>query len=136
MCNPKIPHNLYGIQIDITTSVQPREYFMEYIETLPHIKKFNYENMTVWYIFEFSVSIRAIFEKFLEKQIGTKIRNFPWSSTLVSTFHNGLITRIDTDKPVYNTYIYGIPSHSVYNHKPSAFDTVTLTAQQLYNLTN
>lgn len=136
MCSFEIPNRLYGIHIDIGETTQSKEYFMEYIETLPHIKKANYENMTVWYILECSVYIRAIFEKFLEKQIGTKIRNFPWSSTLVSTFHIGLITRIDTNKPVYSAYIYGVPSHSLYNRKPSAFDTVTLTAQQLYNLTN
>lgn len=136
MCSFEIPNRLYGIHIDISEDTQSKRYFMEYIETLPHIKKINYENMTVWYILERSGFIIAIFEKLLEKRIGTKVCNFPWSSTLVSTFHNGLITRIDTDKPVYNTYIYGIPSHSLYNHKPSAFDTVTLTTQQLYNLTN
>lgn len=136
MCSCEIPSRLYGIHMDISKGTQSEKYFMEYIETLPHIKKANYENMTVWYILECSVSIRAIFEKFLEKRIGTKIRNFPWSSTLVATFHIGLITRIDTGKPVYGTYIYGVPTHSLYNHKPSTFDTVTLTAQQLYNLTN
>lgn len=136
MCSFEIPDRLYGIHMDISEDTQSKKYFMEYIETLPHIKKANYEDMTVWYILKRSAFIRFIFEKFLEKRIGTIVRNFPWSSTLVSTFHNGLITRVDTDKPVYGTYIYGVPSRSFYNRKPSSFDTVTLTAQQLYNLTN
>lgn len=135
MCSFEIPDKLYGIQMDITINVQPREYFMEYIETLPHIKKFNYEDKSVWYIFEFSGFTRTLFTKFLEKQIGSKVRNNPWRSCLVSTYHNGPIIRKDHKKPVYGEYTY-VPyvPYSVFPDKRS--DTVTLSAQQLYNLTN
>lgn len=133
MCNFEIPNKLYGIQIDITISVQPREYFMEYIETLPHIKKFNYEDMSVWYIFEFSGFTRALFVKFLEKQIGSKVRNYPWRTCLVPTYHNGPIIRKDHKKSVCGEYIYEpysiLPNRCISN-------TVTLSEQQLYNLTN
>lgn len=135
MCSFEIPDKLYGIQMDIAINVQPREYFMEYIETLPHIKKINYEDRSVWYIFEFSGFTRTLFTKFLEKQIGTIVRNYPWRSCLVSTYHNGPIIRKDHKKPVSGEYTY-VPyvPYSVFPDKRS--DTVTLTVQQLYNLTN
>lgn len=136
MCSFEIPQSLYGIHIDISTNEQPREFFMEYIETLPHIKKINYKNMTVWYILEFSEFTKGIFRKFQHHNIGDKVRNFPWKTTLVSTYHNGLITQINTDKSVYDEYIYGEPHYSFYARKPPSFDTVTLSTQQLYNLTN
>lgn len=125
MCSFKIPHKLYGIHMD-NALTETRKCFIEYIETLPHIKKYSKEDQTLWYIFESSGFITNLFHKFLEKNIGTKVRNYPWRTCLVSTYHNGHIMKMENSNPGYGEYIYC--------SRYSSFDRVTLMSGELFYL--
>ena len=125
MCSFKIPHKLYGIHMD-TTLTDSRKYFIEYLEILPHIKKYSKDNRGVWYIFELSDFIINIFHKFSEKGIGTKVRHYPWKTCLVSTYYMGSIRRIEYEKSKYGEYKYT-------SCNPE-YDKVTLMTGELFYL--
>lgn len=125
MCSFEIPNRLYGIYMD-TTLTETRKCFIEYIETLPHIKKYNKDNHGVWYIFKMSSFITTLFRKFLEKSIGIKVRHNPWRSCLVPTYHIGPIRRIKDASPKYGEHIY-------ISYYPE-YDKVTLMTGELFYL--
>lgn len=125
MCSFEIPNSLYGIYMD-TTLTETRKYFIEYIETLPHIKKYDKDNHGVWYIFKISGFTATLFRKFLEKSIGTKVRRNPWRSCLVPTYHNGPIKRVKDASPKYGEHTYT-------SYYPE-YDKVTLMTGELFYL--
>lgn len=127
MSNFEIPKALYGIYMN-TILTDARRYFIEYLETLPHIKKYSKDNKEVWYIFEMSDFIIDIFHKFSEKGIGTKIRHYPWKTCLVPTYYMGSIRRVDCDKPKYGEYTY--------TSCTPEYDKVTLMSGELFYLVN
>ena len=125
MCNHKVPNNLYGIHMDTVICIPAREYFIEFLETLPHIKKYTRDNRSVWYIFEYSSYLRYIIGNFLEKNIGVVVHRYPWvTSFLVSVYYNDLITLLSCSGP---ECIY-IPN--------AASDKIKLSVQEIFNLTN
>lgn len=129
----EIPNKLFGIHMDAVITTTTRSYFIEYLEILPHIKKYAKDNRSVWYIFESSGFIRNIFNKFLEKNIGNKVLKYPWKSCIAPTYHIGPIMRVRYAKPVDGEHTYS--PHTIWKKQ---FDDaiVTLSTQQLYNLTN
>lgn len=125
MSNFEIPNDLFGIYMD-NVLTDSRKYFIEYLETLPHIKKYSKDNLEVWYIFEMSDFTIDLFHKFSEKGIGTKVRHYPWKTCLVPTYYIGSIRRVDYAKPKYGEYIYT-------SHHPT-YDKVTLMSEELFYL--
>lgn len=125
MCNPKIPYNLYGIHMDTVIRIPAREYFIEFLETLPHIKKCTKDNRSAWYIFEYSKHLRRLIDNFLEKNIGVVVHRYPWvTSFLVSTYYNDLITLLSCSGPecIYITN--------------AASDKIRLPVQEIFNIIN
>lgn len=125
MCNPKIPYNLYGIHMDTVIRIPAREYFIEFLETLPHIKKNTKNNRSVWYIFEYSRDIRYLIDNFLEKSIGVVVHRYPWAARfLVSVYYNDLITLLSCSGPecIYITN--------------EGSDKIKLSAQEIFNIIN
>lgn len=125
MCNPKVPYNLYGIHMDTVIRIPAREYFIEFLETLPHIKKNTKNNRSVWYIFEYSRDLRYLIDNFLEKSIGVVVHRYPWAASfLVSVYYNDLITLLSCSGPEC-IYITNAGS-----------DKIKLSAQEIFNITN
>lgn len=125
MCNPKIPYNLYGIHMDTVIRIPAREYFIEFLETLPHIKKCTKDNRSVWYLFEYSKHLRRLIDNFLEKNIGVVVHRYPWvTSFLVSTYYNDLITLLSCSGPE-GIYITN-----------AASDKIRLPVQEIFNIIN
>lgn len=125
MCNPKIPYTLYGIHMDTVIRIPAREYFIEFLETLPHIKKYTKDNRSVWYIFKYSRHIRYLINNFLEKSIGVVVHRYPWAASfLVSVYYNDLITLLSCSGPecIYVTN--------------DATDKIKLSVQEIFNIIN
>lgn len=125
MSNPKIPYTLYGIHMDTVIRIPAREYFIEFLEILPHIKKYTKNNRSVWYIFEYSSHLRYLIDNFLEKNIGVVVHRYPWvTSFLVSVYYNDLITLLSCSGPecIYITN--------------AASDKIKLSAQEIFNIIN
>lgn len=125
MCNPKVPYNLYGIHMDTVIRIPAREYFIEFLETLPHIKKYTKNNRSVWYIFEYSSHLRYLIDNLLEKNIGVVVHRYPWvTSFLVSVYYNDLITLLSCSSPecIYITN--------------AASDKIKLSPQEIFNIIN
>lgn len=125
MCNSKIPYNLYGIHMDTVIRIPAREYFIEFLETLPHIKKYAKDNRSVWYIFEYSKHLRYLIDNFLENEIGVVVHSYPWvTSFLVSVYYNDLITLLSCSGPecIYITN--------------AASDKIKLSVQEIFNIIN
>lgn len=122
MCNPKIPYNLYGIHMDTVIHIPARDYFIEFLETLPHIKKYAKNNRSVWYIFEYSSHLKYLIDNFLEKSIGVAVHKYPWvASFLVSVYYNDSITLLSCSGPecIYITN--------------TASDKIKLSVQEIFN---
>lgn len=125
MCNPKIPYNLYGIHMDTVIRIPAREYFIEFLETLPHIKKCTKDNRSVWYIFEYSSHLRRLMYNFLKKNIGVVVHRYPWvTGFLVSVYYNDLITLLSCSGPEC-IYIPNVAS-----------DKIRLSVQEIFNIIN
>lgn len=125
MCNPKIPYNLYGIHMDTVIRIPAREYFREFLEILPHIKKYAKDNRSVWYIFEYSSYLRYIIDNVLEKGIGVVVHRYPWAASfLVSVYYNDGITLLSCSGPecIYITN--------------AASDKIKLSVQEIFNIIN
>lgn len=125
MSNPKIPYTLYGIHMDTVIRIPAREYFIEFLEILPHIKKYTKNNRSVWYIFEYSSHFRYLIDNFLEKNIGVVVHRYPWvTGFLVSVYYNDLITLLSCSGPecIYITN--------------AASDKIKLSAQEIFNIIN
>ena len=125
MCNHKIPYSLYGIHMDTVIRIPAREYFIEFLETLPHIKKYGKNNRSVWYIFKYSRHFRYLIDNFLEKNIGVVVHRYPWvTSFLVSVYYNDLITLLSCSGPecIYITN--------------AASDKIKLSVQEIFNIIN
>lgn len=125
MCNHKIPYSLYGIHMDTVIRISAREYFIEFLETLPHIKKYAKNNRSVWYIFKYSSHLKYIIDNFLEKHIGVVVHRYPWvTSFLVSTYYNDPITLLSCSG-----------SECIYISN-AASDKIRLSVQEIFNITN
>ena len=125
MCNHKVPYNLYGIHMDTVIHVPAREYFIEFLETLPHIKKYTKDDRSVWYIFEYSSHLRYLTDKFLQNAIGIVIHRYPWiTNFLVSVYYNDLITLLSCSGP-----------ECIYIPKVAS-DKIKLSVQEIFNLIN
>ena len=125
MCNHKIPYNLYGIHMDTVIRISARDYFIEFLETLPHIKKYAKDNRSVWYIFKHSKHLMYLIDNFLEKDIGVVVHSYPWvTSFLVSVYYNDLITLLSCSGPecIYITN--------------AASDKIKLSVQEIFNIIN
>ena len=125
MCNHKIPYSLYGIHMDTVIRIPAREYFIEFLETLPHIKKYTKNNRSVWYIFKYSRHLRYLIDNFLEKNIGVVVHRYPWvTSFLVSVYYNDLITLLSCSG-----------SECIYITN-AASDKIKLSVQEIFNIIN
>lgn len=111
--------------MDTVIHIPTREYFVEFLETLPHIKKYAKDNRSVWYIFEYSKHLMHLIDNFLENEIGVVVHSYPWvTSFLVSVYYNDGITLLSCSGP---ECIY-IPN--------SASDKIKLSAQEIFNIIN
>ena len=125
MCNHKIPYSLYGIHMDTVIRISARDYFIEFLETLPHIKKYAKDNRSVWYIFKHSKHLMYLIDNFLEKNIGVVVHRYPWvTSFLVSVYYNDLITLLSCSG-----------SECIYITN-AASDKIKLSVQEIFNIIN
>ena len=111
--------------MDTVIRIPAREYFIEFLETLPHIKKYGKNNRSVWYIFKYSRHFRYLIDNFLEKNIGVVVHRYPWvTSFLVSVYYNDLITLLSCSGPecIYITN--------------AASDKIKLSVQEIFNIIN
>ena len=111
--------------MDTVICIPAREYFIEFLETLPHIKKYGKNNRSVWYIFEYSSYFKYLIDNFLEKNIGVVVHRYPWvTNFLVSVYYNELITLLSCSGPecIYITY--------------AASDKIKLSVQEIFNIIN
>lgn len=121
----KVPYNLYGIHMDTVIHIPARECFIEFLETLPHIKKYAKDNRSVWYVFEYSSHLRYIIDNFLQNYIGVVIHRYPWvTNFLVSVYYNDLITLLSCSGP---ECIY-VPN--------TASDKIKLSVQEIFSIIN
>lgn len=125
MRNPKVPYNLYGIHMDTVIHIPAREYFIEFLETLPHIKKYTKDNRSVWYIFKHSRYLMDLIDNFLQNDIGIVVHRYAWvTSFLVSTYYNDIITLLACSG-----------SECIYISK-EASDKIKLSEQEIFNIIN